>query len=58
MEIAGADGRREVREINLDGPETSTQMQRLFAQERVITGHSEEATLEDIFIHITGRGLV
>ena len=28
-----------------------------FSREQVVTVHSEEATLEDIFIQITGRGL-
>jgi ABC-2 type transport system ATP-binding protein len=31
---------------------------RLFANEDVVTVHTEEATLEDIFIRVTGRGLV
>ncbi|NLE76785.1 MAG: ABC transporter ATP-binding protein [Chloroflexi bacterium] len=46
------------REIVLDQPETAAAMQALFSQEQVVTVHSEEATLEDIFIDITGRGLV
>jgi len=46
------------REITLDTPETAKAIQQLFAEENVITVHSEEATLEDIFIEITGRGLV
>jgi hypothetical protein len=29
----------------------------LFGQEQVVTVHSAEASLEDIFIRITGRGL-
>ena len=32
-------------------------MQALFMREKVVTVHSEEATLEDIFIRVTGRGL-
>lgn len=58
VEVVGADGRLESREVALDGPETAVQIERLFAQEQVATVHSEEATLEDIFIQITGRGLV
>ena len=46
------------REITLDTPETPNAIQKLFAEENVVTVHSEEATLEDIFISITGRGLV
>jgi len=51
-------GELEDREIILDTPETPNAIQELFAQERVVTIHSEEASLEDIFIRITGRGLV
>lgn len=46
------------REIILDTPETPQAIQKLFSQENVVTIHSEEATLEDIFINITGRGLI
>jgi ABC-2 type transport system ATP-binding protein len=57
-QVAAADGGLAVREIVLDQPETAAAMQALFSQEQVVTVHSEEATLEDIFIEITGRGLV
>jgi ABC-2 type transport system ATP-binding protein len=57
-QVAAGDGRLESREIVLDRPETAEAMQALFAQEQVVTVHSEEASLEDIFIRITGRGLV
>ena len=50
--------RLEDREIPLDSPQTQEAVRELFANERVVTIHSEEATLEDIFIQITGRGLV
>ena len=56
-EVEGSDGRLESREIILDNPDTADAIMDLFTQEQVITLHSEEATLEDIFIHITGRGL-
>jgi ABC-2 type transport system ATP-binding protein len=56
-ELLTADGRLESREINLDGPETADTVRQLLAEENVVTLHSEEATLEDIFIQITGRGL-
>lgn len=58
VEVVGTDGKLERREVSLDGPETAAQIAHLFAQEQVATVHSEEATLEDIFIQITGRGLV
>jgi ABC-2 type transport system ATP-binding protein len=56
-EVASTGGGRESREIILDRPETPGALQELFSQEKVITVHSEEASLEDIFIRITGRGL-
>ncbi|MFW5748043.1 MAG: ATP-binding cassette domain-containing protein [Chloroflexota bacterium] len=51
------DGQLETLEIVMDEADTSSQVQQLFATEKVVTIHSEEATLEDIFIQITGRGL-
>jgi len=56
--IARDDGGLEDREITLDTPETPEAIRELFSREKVITIHSEEATLEDIFISLTGRGLV
>jgi ABC-2 type transport system ATP-binding protein len=57
-EVIGPEGRLEMREVELDQPETSARIAELFAGEQVVTVHSEEATLEDIFIEITGRGLI
>jgi len=56
--ITSKSGGLEDREIILDTPETPQAVQQLFSEENVVTVHSEEATLEDIFISITGRGLV
>ncbi|MFC1994673.1 ABC transporter ATP-binding protein [Chloroflexota bacterium] len=56
--VAVAGGKLEDREVIMDTPETDKAVQELFAREKVVTVHSEEATLEDIFIKITGRGLV
>jgi len=56
--VAAADGKLEDREVIMDTPETAKAVQELFAKEKVVTVHSEEATLEDIFIKITGRGLL
>ncbi|MEZ4592127.1 MAG: ABC transporter ATP-binding protein [Chloroflexota bacterium] len=56
-EVEMADGRLENREITLDEANTGTAVADLFAREKVVTLHSEEATLEDIFIQITGRSL-
>jgi ABC-2 type transport system ATP-binding protein len=56
-EVIGEEGRLEIREIILDNEETPDAVKNLFTNEQVVTLHSEEATLEDIFIRITGRGL-
>ncbi|HEY32424.1 MAG TPA: ABC transporter ATP-binding protein [Dehalococcoidia bacterium] len=56
-QVAGPDGDLESREIIMDQPETAGAVQELFGREKVVTIHSEEASLEDIFIDITGRGL-
>lgn len=55
--VSGKSGALESREIDLDTPQTPEDIHRLFEKEEVVTIHSEEATLEDIFIKITGRGL-
>jgi len=57
VKVSTEKGELEDREVILDTPETSNAIQQLFSQEKVVTVHSEEATLEDIFIGITGRGL-
>ncbi|GMR10869.1 MAG: ABC transporter ATP-binding protein [Anaerolineae bacterium] len=56
-EVSDGDGKLREREIELDQPQTAAEVERLFEQEQVITVHTEEATLEDIFIQITGRAL-
>lgn len=56
-QVSGRDGKLENREIVLDTDATAADLQRLFNDEKVVTIHSEEASLEDIFIKITGRGL-
>jgi ABC-2 type transport system ATP-binding protein len=55
--VSTKSGELENREVILDTPETPKAIQELFAREKVVTIHSEEASLEDIFINITGRGL-
>ncbi len=57
VKVSTESGALEDREIDLDTPETAASVQELFSREQVVTIHSEEATLEDIFITITGRGL-
>ncbi len=56
-QVASPDGGLESREIIMDQPETAGAVQELFGREQVVTIHSEEASLEDIFINITGRDL-
>ena len=56
--VAVEGDRIEEREIELDIASTPDAVRELFSKENVITVHSEEATLEDIFIRITGRGLI
>lgn len=56
-EVYADGGELENREIALDTPETPDKIRELFTREKVVTVHSEEATLADIFIKITGRGL-
>lgn len=50
-------GKLEEREVELDNNDTPEKIYELFKKENIVTIHSEEATLEDIFIRITGRGL-
>ena len=57
VEIELPDGGAEVRELSLDQDQTAQDLFELFKNERILTVHSEEATLEDIFFDITGRGL-
>jgi len=56
-EIAAPDGHLNRREITLDTADTPHAVADLFGQGKLVTLHSEEATLEDIFIQITGRRL-
>lgn len=57
VEVGHANGQTELREVALDEAGTAQAVHDLFRDEHVLTVHSEEATLEDIFIDITGRGL-
>jgi len=54
---AAAGSGLEYYEIPLDSTDTPEAVRDLFSRQKVVTIHSEEATLEDIFIRITGRGL-
>jgi ABC-2 type transport system ATP-binding protein len=50
-------GQLEKRVLVLDRPETPEAVRQLFSREQVVTVHSQEATLEDIFLQLTGRRL-
>jgi len=56
-EVSNKSGELQMREIALDTPQTPEAIRELFAHEKVVTIHSEEASLEDIFIRLTGRRL-
>ncbi|MGI2336779.1 MAG: ATP-binding cassette domain-containing protein [Dehalogenimonas sp.] len=56
-EIAAPDGKLSRREIALDNDHTMKDIHNLFTDGTLVTMHSEEATLEDIFIKVTGRRL-
>jgi ABC-2 type transport system ATP-binding protein len=57
VEVELPDGETEIREVSLDNGQTAQVVFELFQNEHIVTIHSEEATLEDIFVDITGRGL-
>jgi len=44
-------------ELPLEGAEIKKRTQEIFSQDRIIDMHTEEATLEDIFIQLTGKKL-
>ncbi|PDV99766.1 ABC transporter ATP-binding protein [Candidatus Chloroploca asiatica] len=57
VEVLAPDGTLQRREVMLDRADTPAEVAALLQGEQVVTLHSAEATLEDIFIRITGRGL-
>jgi len=58
VEMVGDEGQTQTHNIALDDGNVSLELQRVFASGKVLTAHTEEATLEDIFIQMTGRGLL
>lgn len=58
IEVLSPAGKLESKEIIMDRDDTGRQVEKLLTGEKVVTVHSEEASLEDIFFRITGRGLV
>ncbi len=57
VRLRDGDGVREEK-LPLDGEQSSARLSELAASPDLMTIHTEEATLEAIFIHLTGRGLV
>jgi ABC-2 type transport system ATP-binding protein len=57
LQGAGGDEAKEVT-LSLDQPGDARRLSDYMAQGQVLTIHSEEATLEDIFIKLAGRSLV
>ena len=52
----GDDGVQEL-EVDLDDPSAGERLKEAVAAEGLLTIHTEEATLENIFVQMTGRGL-
>ena len=57
VEILDENENIQIVKLALGGEHTAEKMKDLMEKENVVTVHSAEATLEDIFIQITGRGL-
>lgn len=51
------DGSKETFELPMDKPSAGKQICDIFETRKVLTVHSKEATLDEIFIKVTGRGL-
>ena len=57
VELEASDGQIEIHEIPMDEGDSVQRLAELARRGHILTVHSEEATLEDIFVQITGRGL-
>ncbi len=57
VELETRDGAIETHEIPIDEDGSVQRLAELAKRGHILTVHSEEATLEDIFVQITGRGL-
>lgn len=58
VETVGDDGQTQTHNIALDDGNVSLELQNVLASGKILTAHTEEATLEDIFIQMTGRRLL
>jgi ABC-2 type transport system ATP-binding protein len=57
LELRDDDGELRRETLTLGEVDSGARVWRLLDEQRVVTMHSAEATLEDIFIEFTGRGL-
>ena len=57
VDVLNGDGSKETIQLPMDQSSSGEKLRDLFENRKVLTVHSKEATLEDIFIQITGRGL-
>ena len=53
----GSDGQIEEMVVPLEGADAANKVQRAVAELDLLTIHTEEATLEDVFVTYAGRGL-
>jgi len=58
VDLVKPDGVIEQIELPLDNTDTGRNIQEIYEQGKVLRIHSREATLNDIFIEVTGRGLI
>lgn len=57
IRLRASDGRIVEQVVPLDGDEEAARLAELVARPEVLTIHTEEATLEDVFVELAGRGL-
>jgi ABC-2 type transport system ATP-binding protein len=57
VDVLNEDSGKETLQLPMDQPSSGEKLRDLFENRKVLTVHSKEATLDDIFIQITGRGL-
>ena len=57
VKVAFQNGGAEAREFPLDGLGGNAEFQRILREERLLSIHSREASLDDIFIKVTGKSL-
>lgn len=57
VRVRGADGEVDERVVELDGDAAAQRLAEATQGGELLTIHTEEATLEDVFVRMTGRGL-